>query len=372
MSIMTFPGFIDVHVHLREPGFSHKETIRTGSLAAAHGGYVAVCAMPNLDPVPDCAANLDKELDIIRRDSCIRVLPYGSVTRGEKGQELSDMRAMAPHVAAFSDDGVGVQSGDMMRRALYEAKSCGKLIAAHCEVNSLLRGGKINDCEYAREHGIPVITNEVEYSQIERDIDLAAETGAAYHVCHISTRQSVEAVRRGKARGIDVTCETAPHYLLLDDTMLKDDGAFRMNPPLRSPSDREALIQGVIDGTVDMIATDHAPHTPEEKSRGIAGSLNGITGLECAFPVLYTGLVRSGVISLDRLIELMSTNPSKRFNIPIGDGDYTVWDLDEEYEITPERFLSMGKSTPFSGMRVFGRCLKTVCGGKTVYEYDKR
>ena len=371
MKIQTFPGFIDVHVHFREPGFTQKETIRTGSLAAARGGYVAVCAMPNLDPVPDSPEHLEEELRAIRRGAVIRVLPYGSVTRGEKGLELSDMSALAPFVAAFSDDGVGVQDEDMMRRAMLLAKDCGRLIAAHCEVNELLRGGRINDCAYARAHGIPGITNETEYKQIERDIDLARETGAAYHVCHVSTRQSVEAVRRGKARGVNVTCETAPHYLLLDDTMLRDDGAFRMNPPLRSPRDREALIEGVIDGTVDMIATDHAPHTAEEKSRGIAGSLNGIVGLECAFPVLYTGLVKTGVITLDRLIGLMSVKPSERFGIPLSDDDYSVWDLDAEYEIDPKEFLSMGKSTPFAGARVFGRCLKTVCGGKTVYEYDK-
>ncbi len=368
MSTVRFPGFVDVHVHLREPGFSRKETIRSGTLAAAAGGYVAVCAMPNLDPVPDSADNLRAELDIIRRDAVVKVLPYGSVTAGEKGLRLSDMEALAPFVVAFSDDGVGVQSDDMMLSAMRTAKSLGKIIAAHCEDNSLLNGGKINDCVYARRHNIPVITNEVEYRQIERDLDLAAKTGAAYHVCHISARQSAEAIRQAKATGVNVTCETAPHYLLLDDTMLRDDGAFRMNPPIRSSRDREAMIGAVIDGTVDMIATDHAPHTAAEKSGGIAGSLNGIVGLEVAFPALYTGLVRNGVITLDRLIRLMSFNPSERFRIPVTDADYTEYDLDEEYVVNPAEFFSMGKCTPFAGNRVYGRCLKTVCGGMTVYD----
>ncbi|MCR5783363.1 MAG: dihydroorotase [Clostridia bacterium] len=371
MDTVRLPGFIDVHVHFREPGFSQKETIRSGSLAAAAGGYIAVCPMPNLFPVPDCFENLKPELDIIRRDAVIKVLPYGSVTAGEKGLELSDMESLAPYVVAFSDDGVGVQSDDMMLRAMRTAKELGKIIAAHCEVNALLNGGKINDCGYARKHCIPVITNEVEYRQIERDLDLAAKTGCAYHVCHISTRQSAEAIRQAKATGVNVTCETAPHYLLLDDSMLRDDGAFRMNPPIRSLCDREALLDALRDGTVDMIATDHAPHTAEEKSKGIAGSLNGITGLEAAFPVLYTGLVRSGFITLERLMNMMSCNPSERFGISVAAEDYTEFDLEEEYIIDPGSFLSMGRCTPFAGQRVYGRCLKTVYGGKTVYEYEK-
>ena len=368
MNRIRFPGFIDVHVHFREPGYTGKETIKSGSRAAAAGGYIAVCPMPNLIPVPDSLKNLKTELDITERDAVVKVLPYGSITVGEKGLELSDMEAIAPHVVAFSDDGVGVQSDDMMLEAMRRAKSLGRIIAAHCEVNALLNGGKINDCAYARRHNIPVITNEVEYKQIERDLDLAAKTGCAYHVCHISTRQSAEAIRQAKATGVDVTCETAPHYLLLDDSMLRDDGAFRMNPPIRSLRDREAVLEAVLDGTVDMIATDHAPHTAEEKSKGIAGSLNGIVGLEVAFPVLYTGLVRTGIVSLDLLVRLMSANPSKRFGIPVTADDYTEFDLDDEYVIDPDSFFSKGRCTPFAGRSVYGRCLKTVCGGKTVYE----
>jgi dihydroorotase len=365
---IRFPGFCDVHVHFREPGFSYKETIGTGSRAAAAGGYTAVCTMPNLSPVPDSVENLRLEQDIIDRDAVIAVYPYASITKGELGEELSDMEELRSRAVAFSDDGKGVQSEDMMRRAMEKAASLGKIIAAHCEVNELLRGGYIHDGRYAAEHGHEGICSESEWREIERDVRLAGETNCAFHVCHISCRESVEIIRRAKRDGVNVTCETAPHYLVLCEDDLMEDGRFKMNPPLRSADDRAALIEGIKDGTIDMIATDHAPHSKEEKSRGLKGSAMGITGLETAFPVLYSRLVKTGVISLERLIELMAVNPRKRFGIPIGD-DYTVWDLDAEYEIDPAEFISMGRATPFEGMKVSGRCIRTVYGGKTVYEY---
>lgn len=365
---IRFPGFCDVHVHFREPGFSYKETIGTGSRAAAAGGYTAVCTMPNLSPVPDSVENLRLEQDIIDRDAVIAVYPYASITKSELGEELSDMEELRSRVVAFSDDGKGVQSEDMMRRAMEKAASLGKIIAAHCEVNGLLRGGYIHDGRYAAEHGHAGICSESEWREIERDVRLAGETDCAFHVCHISCRESVEIIRQAKRDGVNVTCETAPHYLVLCEDDLMEDGRFKMNPPLRSADDRTALIEGIKDGTIDMIATDHAPHSKEEKSKGLKGSAMGITGLETAFPVLYSKLVKTGVISLERLIELMAVNPRKRFGIPIGD-DYTVWDLDAEYEIDPAEFISMGRATPFEGMKVSGRCIRTVYGGKTVYEY---
>ncbi len=365
---IRFPGFCDVHVHFREPGFSYKETIGTGSRAAAAGGYTAVCTMPNLSPVPDSVENLRLEQDIIDRDAVIAVYPYASITKSELGEELSDMEELRSRAVAFSDDGKGVQSEDMMRRAMEKAASLGKIIAAHCEVNELLRGGYIHDGRYAAEHGHAGICSESEWREIERDVRLAGETNCAFHVCHISCRESVEIIRKAKRDGVNVTCETAPHYLVLCEDDLMEDGRFKMNPPLRSADDRAALIEGIRDGTIDMIATDHAPHSKEEKSKGLKGSAMGITGLETAFPVLYSRLVKTGVISLERLIELMAVNPRKRFGIPIGD-DYTVWDLDAEYEIDPAEFISMGRATPFEGMKVSGRCIRTVYGGKTVYEY---
>ncbi len=365
---IRFPGFCDVHVHFREPGFSYKETIGTGSRAAAAGGYTAVCTMPNLSPVPDSVENLRLEQDIIDRDAVIAVYPYASITKSELGEELSDMEELRSRAVAFSDDGKGVQSEDMMRRAMEKAASLGKIIAAHCEVNELLRGGYIHDGRYAAEHGHAGICSESEWREIERDVRLAGETNCAFHVCHISCRESVEIIRKAKRDGVNVTCETAPHYLVLCEDDLMEDGRFKMNPPLRSADDRAALIEGIKDGTIDMIATDHAPHSKEEKSKGLKGSAMGITGLETAFPVLYSRLVKTGVISLERLIELMAVNPRKRFGIPIGD-DYTVWDLDAEYEIDPAEFISMGRATPFEGMKVSGRCIRTVYGGKTVYEY---
>ena len=364
--IFIFPGFADVHVHFREPGFSYKETIRTGSLAAARGGYTTVCPMPNLDPVPDTLETLQKELSIIERDAAIRVIPYGAITMGEKGEALSDMAAMAAHVCAFSDDGHGVQRGDMMEAAMREAARLGKLIAAHCEENSLLRGGYIHDGEYCAAHGHKGICSESEWVPIERDAALAERTGCAYHVCHVSCAESVEVIRRAKARGVDITCETAPHYLVMNDSMLEEDGRFKMNPPVRSERDRQALLAGVRDGTIDMIATDHAPHSAEEKSRGLAGSAMGVVGLETAFPVLYTKLVKTGELSIETLVRLLAVNPRRRFGLP-GEGDFTVFDLGREYTIDPAEFLSMGRATPFAGMRVFGRCLMTVCAGKTVW-----
>ena len=364
-NIYVFPAFCDVHVHFREPGFSYKETIYSGSRSAARGGYSDVCTMPNLDPVPDCYESIMEQRKIIERDAAVNVHPYASVTVGEKGEKLSDFDALSPLCIAFSDDGRGVQSEDMMRAAMTKAKSIGKIIAAHCEDNSLLNGGYIHDGEYARLHGHRGICSESEWRPIERDIRLAKETGCAYHVCHISCRESVELIRRAKADGVDITCETAPHYLVMNDMMLEEDGRFKMNPPIRSEDDRLALIEGIKDGTIDMIATDHAPHSAEEKSRGLEKSLMGVVGLETAFPVLYTYLVKEGIISLEKLIELMSVNPRKRFHIK--DSGICVYDLGKEYAIDPNEFETKGRSTPFSGRKVYGENIMTVIGGKIAW-----
>ena len=367
-----FPGFADVHVHLREPGFSYKETIKTGTLASAHGGYTAVCSMPNLNPVPDSVENLGKQLEIIENDACIAVYPYGSITVGQMGEELSDMEGMSEAVIAFSDDGKGVQNDDMMRKAMLKAKALGKMIVAHCEVNELLRGGYIHDGEYARLHGHRGICSESEWQQIARDIELVKETGCSYHVCHISTKESVEIIRKAKAEGVDITCETGPHYLILNDMCLKEEGRFKMNPPLRSEEDRLALIEGIKDGTIDMIATDHAPHSAEEKGRGLEKSAMGVVGIETAFPLLYTHLVLPGIITLEKLVELMSINPKKRFGIKGGtdegqQADFCVVDLDEEYTVNPDDFYSMGKATPFEGFRVKGKVMHTYYKGEKIF-----
>ena len=363
----VFPGFCDVHVHFREPGFSYKETIASGSLASAHGGYTAVCTMPNLNPVPDSVAHLKQQTDLIKDTACIHVYPYGAITVGEKGEQIADLEGMAPDVIGFSDDGRGVQSDDMMRQAMRRAKALGKMIVAHCEVNELLRGGYIHDGEYARLHGHRGICSESEWAQIERDLKLVEQIGCAYHVCHISTKESVELIRRAKARGVDVTCETGPHYLVLTDMDLQEDGRFKMNPPLRSEEDRLALIEGIQDGTIDMIATDHAPHSAEEKGRGLEKSAFGIVGIETAFQIMYTHLVKPGVITLEKLIDLLAIAPRKRFGIPLGD-DFTVWDLEAEETVDPDHFLSMGKATPFAGRKLSGKCILTVCDGKVVYQ----
>ncbi len=362
----VFPGFCDVHVHFREPGFSYKETILTGSQASARGGYTAVCTMPNLDPVPDSMEHLSRQLAIIEQDACIHVYPYGAITVGEKGEVLADLEAMAPYVAGFSDDGRGVQIEERMRAAMEKAKALGKLIVAHCEDNSLLRSGYIHDGSYAAEHGHRGICSESEWGQIARDLRLVEEIGCAYHVCHISTKESVNIIRKAKARGVNVTCETGPHYLVLDDSCLQEQGRFKMNPPLRSPEDRQALLEGLLDGTIDMIATDHAPHSAEEKARGLEKSAFGIVGIETALPVLYTYLVKPGILSWERLMEVLVTNPRNRFGIPMGN-DFSLWDLEESYVLDPKDFLSKGKATPFEGCTLFGKCLLTVCDGKIVY-----
>ena len=361
------PGFCDVHVHFREPGFSYKETIETGTKASARGGYTAVCTMPNLNPVPDSVPNLRQQLELIEDQAVIHVYPYGAITVGEKGETLSDLEGMAKDVIGFSDDGRGVQSDSMMRQAMCRAKTLDKVIAAHCEVNALLRGGYIHDGEYAKVHNHKGICSESEYAQIERDLKLVEETGCKYHVCHISTKESVELLRKAKARGLDVTCETGPHYLFMDDSDLQEDGRFKMNPPLRSAEDRKALLEGLLDGTIDMIATDHAPHSAEEKAKGLAGSLFGVVGIETAFPVLYTHLVKPGILSLERLVELMAVNPRNRFKIPMGN-DFAVWNLNKEVTVDPADFLSRGKATPFAGWKLQGECVLTVCDGKVVYK----
>ena len=364
---VVLPGFCDVHVHFREPGFSYKETILTGSLAAARGGYTAVCTMPNLNPVPDSVENLKLQRKLIEDTACIHVYPYGAITVGEKGEVLADLEGMAPDVIGFSDDGRGVQSDAMMRQAMLRAKALGKMIVAHCEDNSLLRGGYIHDGDYARTHGHRGICSESEWGQIARDLELVRETGCAYHVCHISTKESVELIRKAKAEGLDVTCETGPHYLVMDDSMLQEDGRFKMNPPLRGREDREALVQGILDGTIDMIATDHAPHSAEEKSRGLEKSAFGVVGIETAFPILYTYLVKPGILTLERIVELLCVNPRNRFGIPVG-SDFSIWDLNAEYAVDPEEFVSMGKATPFTGWKVNGKCMATVCDGRVVYK----
>ena len=363
----VFPGFCDVHVHFREPGFSYKETIKTGSMASAKGGYTSVCTMPNLNPVPDSLEHLKEQTDIIERDAVIEVLPYAAITVGEKGEELVDMEALAEKVIAFSDDGRGVQSEEMMREAMLRAKALGKMIVAHCEVNELLKGGYIHDGEYAKEHGHRGICSESEWKQIERDLRLAKETGCAYHVCHISTKESVDIIRKAKAEGVDVTCETGPHYLVMNDSDLQEEGRFKMNPPLRAKEDMEALIEGIKDGTIDMIATDHAPHSAEEKSRGLEKSPFGITGIETCFPLVYTKLVKTGIITLEKAIELLAINPRKRFGIKQGN-DFTVWDLEALEKVEPEKFISMGKATPFEGWELFGKCVLTVKDGQIVYK----
>ena len=363
----VFPGFCDVHVHFREPGFSYKETMQSGSLASARGGYTAVCTMPNLNPVPDSVENLHQQLKLIEAGACIHVYPYGAITVGEKGEMLADLAGMAPNVIGFSDDGRGVQSDDMMRSAMLEAKKLSKMIVAHCEVNELLRGGYIHDGAYAAAHGHRGICSESEWAQIARDLHLVKETGVKYHVCHISTKESVDIIRKAKAQGIDVTCETGPHYLVMDDSMLQEDGRFKMNPPLRSAEDREALVRGIQDGTIDMIATDHAPHSAEEKAKGLEKSAFGVVGIETAFPICYTYLVKSGLITLERLLELLVINPRKRFGIALG-CDFSIWKLDEAFAVDPEEFLSLGKASPFTGWQAFGRCAATVCDGKLVYK----
>lgn len=372
-NLYVLPGLIDVHTHLREPGFIYKETIKTGTMAAAKGGYTSICSMPNLNPVPDCLENLQIQLDAIKKDAVINVYPYGSITKNEEGKELSDFEEMKDKVIAFSDDGKGVQNEEMMFKAMEEAKKCNKKIVAHCEDNSLLNGGYIHDGEYAKQHNHKGICSESEWRPIKRDIELSRKNGCEYHVCHISTKESVDIIRKAKKDGVKVTCETGPHYLVLNDMDLQEDGRFKMNPPIRAEEDRQALIEGIKDGTIDMIITDHAPHSKEEKSKGLEGSSMGIVGLEVAFPILYTKLVKTKLITLEKLVELMNTNPRKIFGIgtkiEVGQvADLTVYDLNEEYKINTDEFVSMGKATPFEGETVFGKCKMTIVGGKIVYE----
>ena len=360
------PGFCDVHVHFREPGFVYKETIESGSKSAVRGGYVSVCTMPNLKPAPDSLENFNIQKEKIDEVGLIDIFPYGTITKEQRGAELSEMEELSKVAVAFSDDGKGIQTEELMRLAMTKAKELEKMIVAHCEDESLLHGGYIHDGEYAKKNGHKGISSESEYKQIERDLKLAKEIGCKYHICHISTKESVELIRRAKCDGVDVSCETAPHYLVFDDSYLQEEGRFKMNPPLRGREDREALIEGIIDGTIDMIATDHAPHSLEEKSKGLKDSAFGIVGLETAFPVLYTHLVKKNIISLEKLVELMAINPRQRFGLPL-ENSFSVWDLNEEYLINSDDFLSMGKSTPFENMKVYGKNLLTVHNGKIVY-----
>ncbi len=371
-SCYIFPGFTDVHVHFREPGFSYKETISTGSKAAAAGGYTAVCTMPNLNPVPDTLENLKKQTDLIKENAVISVYPYGSITTEQKGEKLSEMDELSDIVIGFSDDGRGVQNEELMKSAMLKAKELNKIIVAHCEDNSLLNGGYIHDGEYAKAHNHKGICSESEWKPIARDIELLKETGTSYHVCHVSTKESVELIRKAKACGVDITAETAPHYLVMNDSMLEEDGRFKMNPPIRSEQDRLALIEGIKDGTIDMIATDHAPHSAEEKGKGLEKSAMGVVGLETAFSVLYTKLVKEGIISLEKLISLLHNNPNKRFSIDKEfktgyPANFTVFDLNETFEVNPEKFQSMGRSTPFKNEKLIGKCKMTVHDGKIVW-----
>ncbi len=367
-SYAVFPGFCDVHVHFREPGFSYKETMVSGSAAAARGGYTDVCTMPNLNPVPDSVANLQAQRSLIPPDG-IRIHPYGSITVGQKGEALADLAGMAPNCIAFSDDGRGVQSEEMMRQAMIEAKRLGKMIVAHCEDNSLLHGGYIHDGDYAAAHGHRGICSESEWGSIARDLKLVEEIGCAYHVCHISCKESVRLIREAKARGVNVTCETAPHYLTMDDSVLQEDGRFKMNPPLRSAADREALVEGIRDGTIDCIATDHAPHSAEEKAKGLENSAFGVVGLETAFPAIYTHLVKPGIITLEQAIKCLTDNPRRRFGIDPGDS-FTVWELSQSHTVNPEEFHTLGRATPYAGETLYGRCVLTVANGKIVYKPD--
>ena len=372
---VLFPGFVDVHVHLREPGFSYKETIRTGTLAAAHGGFAHVAAMPNLDPVPDCAAALAVQRAIIEKDALVHVHPYGAVSVGEKGERLADLDGLAPGVIAFSDDGRGVQSESLMREAMMQCRRLGKILAAHCEDNSLLHGGYIHDGAYARAHGHRGICSESEWGPIARDLRLAEQTGCAYHVCHVSTKESVALIRAAKRRGVDVTCETAPHYLTFTDEDLQEDGRFKMNPPLRAREDRDALIEGLLDGTIDMLVTDHAPHSREEKARGLEKSAMGVVGLETSFAASYTALVQTGILPLEKLVDLMHGAPMRRFGCgtELAEGqpaDLTAFDLTKTYTVDPETFLTMGRSTPFAGRALTGVCKLTMIGGEPVWKEE--
>ena len=373
--LTIFPGFSDVHVHLREPGFSYKETVSSGTLAAAKGGYTSVCTMPNLKPCPDSVEHLNEQLEIIKRDAKVHVYPFGTITVGENGQTLSDMEGMAENVIGFSDDGRGVQSEEMMLSAMKKAKELNKIISAHCEDNNLLFGGYIHDGEYAKLHGHKGICSESEWGPIKRDIELVKISGCKYHVCHISTKESVELIRKAKADGVDITCETGPHYLTMNDSMLKEDGRFKMNPPIRSEEDRLALIEGIKDGTIDVIATDHAPHSADEKAKGLEKSAMGVVGLETAFAVSYTKLVKTGIITLEKLIELLNTNATKRFGIgsPIKVGapaDFTIFNLNEKFTVKKEDFVSMGKASPFENEELYGRCKMTFVNGQIVYKED--
>ncbi len=372
---VLFPGFVDVHVHLREPGFSYKETIRTGTLAAAHGGFAHVAAMPNLDPVPDCAAALAVQRAIIEKDALVHVHPYGAISVGEKGERLADLDGLAPGVIAFSDDGRGVQSESLMREAMMQCRRLGKILAAHCEDNSLLHGGYIHDGAYARAHGHRGICSESEWGPIARDLRLAKETGCAYHVCHVSTKESVALIRAAKRRGVDVTCETAPHYLTFTDEDLQEDGRFKMNPPLRAREDRDALIEGLLDGTIDMLVTDHAPHSREEKARGLEKSAMGVVGLETSFAASYTALVQTGILPLGKLVDLMHGAPMRRFGCgtELAEGqpaDLTAFDLTKTYTVDPETFLTMGRATPFAGRALTGVCKLTMIGGEPVWKEE--
>ena len=368
--LLKIPSFVDVHVHLREPGFSYKETILTGTKAAAASGYGHIFSMPNLDPVPDSLENLNIQRARIARDALVDVRPYGAITIGEKGRNLADLEAMAPYVIGFSDDGTGLNDPSLMKEAMRMARKLNLPIAAHCEDLTLRKGGYIHEGSYARRHGHEGISSESEWRPIQRDLGLVKETGCKYHVCHISTKESVELIAEAKARGLDVSCETAPHYLLLCDEDLQEDGRFKMNPPIRSKEDQEALLQGILDGTIDMIATDHAPHSREEKAKGLKESAMGVVGLETAFPMLYTKLVRTGILSLDRLIELMAVAPRKRFGLRDAEeaGDYALWDISQAYEVDPEKFYSKGRATPFAGEWVYGRCIRNVLGGRMIWE----
>lgn len=376
---LVSPGLIDVHVHLREPGYERKETIETGTKAAARGGYTTIAAMANTIPVPDSMESVTYIEGLLQQSAQVRVFPYAAITLGERGQEIVDVEALSEtSILGFSDDGRGIQEAGVMYQAMQRAKAVNKPIVAHCEDDSLLFGGYLHDGEYAKANGHRGILSVSESAQIARDIMLAQATGVHYHICHISTKESVELVRFAKAQGINVTAEVSPHHLILCDTdIVNDDPNFKMNPPLRADADRIACVQGLLDGTIDVIATDHAPHHEDEKAWGIETAPFGIVGLETAFPLMYTKFVKTGKMTLKQLIDCMSTKPANIFNLPYGTlevgaaADITIIDLDKEMEIDSSQFLSKGKNTPFNGYNVTGWPVMTLVGGRVAYKDEQ-
>ncbi|HLS66663.1 MAG TPA: dihydroorotase [Pseudogracilibacillus sp.] len=373
---VVLPGFIDVHIHLREPGGEAKETIKTGTEAAARGGFTTVCAMPNTNPVPDNEETVRDILQRIEKDAVIRVLPYAAITKGLQGKERTNITELSKlGVFAFTDDGVGIQTAGQMYEAMVEAAKNDMTIVAHCEDNSILYGGAVHEGDVSKRLDMPGILNACEAVHIARDVLLAEAANCHYHVCHVSTKESVRVIRDAKRAGIRVTAEVTPHHLLLtEDDITEDDANYKMNPPLRAKEDRDALIAGLLDGTIDFIATDHAPHTEVEKEAGILRAPFGIVGLETAFPLMYTHFVKTGKMTFRQLVDYFTKKPAEVFGLPYGMlqvgsiADLTVVDLENEMTIDKTTFYSKGKNTPFDGWNVYGNPLLTIASGKTVYK----